>query len=105
MLKNDLHNCKYARSDIIEKIIKKCGGVEKCNDGVDRLNKENQKKTLDNFWILKKIKLKKRQKITEEYKVAKYFIDLFSPVHKLGIKIDETGHLERCKIKGKKEKK
>ena len=35
-LENDLYNCKYARSDIMEKIIKNCRGVKKCNDGVYR---------------------------------------------------------------------
>ena len=35
----------------------------------------------------------------EQYRVKKYFIDLFFPVHKLGIEIDDDGHLERCKIK------
>ena len=44
-LKNDLYCCKYARNDVIEKIIKYCKGVKKCNDGVKRLDKENQRES------------------------------------------------------------
>ena len=40
---------KYGRSDIIGKIIKNCRGVKKCNDGINRIEKENQG---DNFRIL-----------------------------------------------------
>ena len=31
---------KYARSDIMEEIIKNCSGVKKCNDGVNRTEKK-----------------------------------------------------------------
>ena len=34
---------KFARNDIMKKIIKNCRGVKKFNDGVDRLGKENQR--------------------------------------------------------------
>ena len=34
---------KYVRSDLIEKIIKRCRGVKQCNDGVNRMEKEKQK--------------------------------------------------------------
>ena len=34
---------KYARSDIMEKIIKSYRGVKQCNDGVNRLEKEKQR--------------------------------------------------------------
>ena len=34
---------KYARSDLMEKMIKSCRGVKQCNDGVDRLEKEKQR--------------------------------------------------------------
>ena len=37
---------KYARSDIVEEIIKNCRGVKNCNDGVNRTEKNNQR---DNF--------------------------------------------------------
>ena len=35
---------KYAKNKLMEKIIKKCRGVEKCNDGVNRLDKEGQRR-------------------------------------------------------------
>ena len=34
---------KYARSDIMERTIKNCRGVKNSNDGINRLNKENQR--------------------------------------------------------------
>ena len=46
--KKSIHNkkIKYARNDIISKIIR---GVKRCNDGVNRFDKENQRV---NFKIL-----------------------------------------------------
>ena len=38
---SDLYN--YAKNEIIEKIIKNCRGVKKCNDGVNRSDKEDQR--------------------------------------------------------------
>ena len=46
----------------------------------------------------------KKQTIIEQYRVEKYFIDLFFPVHKLGIEIDENGHLDRSEIKEQKKR-
>ena len=37
--------------------------------------------------------------MTDQYKVDKYFIDLFFLDHKLWIEIDENGHLDRYDIK------
>ena len=34
---------KYARSDLMKKIIKSCRGVKQCNNGVNRLEKEKQR--------------------------------------------------------------
>ena len=34
---------KNAKNKLMEKIIKNCKGVKKCNDGVNRLDKENQR--------------------------------------------------------------
>ena len=47
-------------------------------------------------------KIFKKQTIIEQHRVEKYFIDLFFPVHKLGIEIDENGHLDRSEIKEQK---
>ena len=33
---------KYAKNKLMEKIVKNCRGVKKCNDGVNRLDKEDQ---------------------------------------------------------------
>ena len=42
--------------------------------------------------------------INEQYKVNKYFIDLIFPVHKVGIEIDENGHIIDVRLKNKKDK-
>ena len=52
-----------------------------------------------------KKKVCKNQIINEQYKVDKYFIDLVFPVHKLGIEIDENGHMDRSEIKEQKRNK
>ena len=101
----------------MEKIIKNCRKVRKCNDGVSRLDKEDQRQNLriilgfkeneiyerKEYSIVKRIrKIFKKQAIIEQYRVEKYFIDLFFPVHKLGIEIDENDYLERSEIKEQK---
>ena len=47
-------------------------------------------------------KVFKRQKIIDQYKVNKYFIDIYFPEQKLGFEIDENNHLDRCNIKKQK---
>ena len=50
----DNHKNKFARSDIIERIIKNCGGViKKCNDGEQK--KEIKDKILELFQDFKEI--------------------------------------------------
>ena len=108
---------KYAKNKPMEKIIKNCRGVKKCNDGVERLDKEDQRR---DFTILlgfkeneiyerkeysnvKRIKeILKKQTIIEQYRVEKYVIGPFFPVHELGIEVDENGYLERSEIKEQK---
>ena len=108
---------KYAKNKPMEKIIKNCRGLKKCNDGVDRLDKEDQRRDFrillgfkeneiyerKEYSFVKKIKkIFKKQTIIGQYRVKKYFIDLFFPVHKLGTEIDENGHLYRSEIKEQK---
>ena len=93
---------KFARNDTMKKKIKNCRGVKKCNDGVDRLGKENQRESFrqllelkenevylsKEYSMIKRIKtIFKKQTIIEQYREKKYFIDLVFPVHKLGIEI------------------
>ena len=47
-------------------------------------------------------KIFKKQTIIGQYRVEKYFIDLFFPVRILGIEIDENGLLDRLEIKKQK---
>ena len=60
--------------------------------------KENEIYQNKEYSTLLKIKKKfPNEKMSEQYKVNKYFIDLAFPVHKLGIEIDENGHTDRPK--------
>ena len=62
--------------------------------------KENDIFQSKEYSIISKIKkIFKNLVINEQYRVDKYFIDLAFPVHKLGIEIDENGHVERIKVK------
>ena len=62
--------------------------------------KENEVFESKEYSIIKKIKkIFKKQKSIDQYRVEKYFIDIFFPVHKLGIEIDENCHLDRPQIK------
>ena len=64
--------------------------------------KENQIFETKEYSIIKRIKkVFIKQKIIDQFKIDKYFIDLYSPEHKLGIEIDENCHLDRLKIKEK----
>ena len=78
----------YAKNKPMEKIIKNCREVEKCNDGVDRLDKEDQRRDFrillgfqENEIYERKeysvVKIFKKQAIIEQHRVEKYFIDLF----------------------------
>ena len=47
---------KYARNDIMEKVIKNFRGVKKSNNSLNILDKEKKQKIFDYFWGLKKMK-------------------------------------------------
>ena len=98
----------------MEEVIKNCRRVKQCNDDMTRLDKEKQRNNFrqllgfkenqifetKEYSIVKQIKkVFKRQKIIDQYRVEKYFIDLYFPEHELGIEIDENGHLDRLEIK------
>ena len=112
---------KYARSDLIEKIIKNCRGVKKSNDSINRIEKEEQR---DNFRTL--LGFKENDTMNrEEYIIAsqieqvlanekikpqhfvlnKYYIDYYFPEHKLAVEIDGKAHLDRNEDKDKKREK
>ena len=112
---------KYVRSDFMEKLIKNCRGVKKCNDGINRMKKEEQR---DNFRTL--LGFKENDTMNrEEYKIAsqieqvfanekiklqqfvlnKYYIDYYFPEQKLAVEIDEKAHLDRSDNKDKKREK
>ena len=107
---------KYARNDIMEKIIKNCRGVKQSNDGLKRLDNENQRQNFrellgfkenqifetKEYSIIKQIKkVFIQQKMIDQFKIDKYFIDLYLPEHNLGIEIDKNGHTDRLKVKEK----
>ena len=113
----DNNKDKFARSDLMEKIFKNCRGVKKCHNGVDRSDKEKQRQNFrtllgfkeneiyerKEYSIIKQIKKTfKKQTIIEQYKIKKYFVNFYFPVHKLGIEIDENWHMSRSETKEKK---
>ena len=112
---------KYARSDLMEKTINSCRGVKKCNDGINRMKKEEQR---DNFRTLlgfKENDIMNREKYTitsqieqvfanekikpQHFVLNKYYIDLYFPEHKLTVEVDEKPHLDRNKDEEKKREK
>ena len=104
----------------MEKIIKNCKGVKKCNDGINRMEKDKERKDLKiilgfkendiyerkEYSILKKIeKVFSNETMIEQVRVKNHFIDLVFLGHVFGTEVDENGHLGRCKIEEKREKK
>ena len=70
---NEFPCCKYARSDITEKIIKNCRGVKQCNDGINRLDKEKQREDFRIFLAFKQNKIFERK----EYSIIKRIRKIF----------------------------
>ena len=104
----------------MEKIIKNYKGVRNCNDGINRMEKEEQRKSFVSLLGFKeheimltkeystKLKIKKmfpNEIIEEQYKVLGYFIDLDFPVHKLGLEVDENGHIDKFEAEEKERQK
>ena len=102
-IRND-YKFKFARSDIMEKIIKNCRGAKKCNDNMDKKYKENQRENFRSFLGFKKNDIfqskensivKKittvflAKEISLQHNVLSYKIDAYFPKHKVAIKIDE----------------
>ena len=94
--------------------------LKKSNDGLNRLDKEKKRRNFrkllgfkenevfesKEYSIIKTIKnVFIRQKIIDQYRVEKYFIDLYFPEHKLGIELDENCYFDRSGIKEHKENK
>ena len=105
----------------MEKIIKNSRGVKKCNDGINRMEKERQK---DNFRTLSGFKendimskevcaiasqihqVFANEKIKpQQFVLNKYYIDYYFPEHKLAVEIDEKAHLDRNEDQDKKREK
>ena len=112
---------KYARSDLMEKIIKDCRGVKKCNDGINRIKKEGQR---ENFRILlgfEENDIMNREEYTvismieqvfanekikpQHFVLNKYYIDLYFPEHKLAVEVDGKAHFDRNNNEDKKREK
>ena len=85
--------------------IKNCGGVKKCNDGINRMKKEEQR---DNFRVLlgfKENDIMNGEKYTvisqikqvfanekiepQHFVLNKYYIDLYFPEHELAVEVGE----------------
>ena len=90
-----------------KKIIKNCRGVKKCNDGINKMKKEEQRKNFrfllwfkehDIMKIIEKTTLEslrdtfEGENIQTHYKVLGYEIDLYFHDYKLAVEIDEKDH-------------
>ena len=107
--KDDSRN-KYVRSDLMEKIIKNCRGVEDCKKST---NKEEVEKQRQNFRFLfgfkendlfitkeesvlnKIMKAFSREEIYLQFPALNYKIDAWFPEYKLVIEVDELGQNDR----------
>ena len=102
---------KYAKNDITEKIIKNCRGVKKCNNGMNKMQK-NKNKTQDfrtllgskdhdifkskESSIIDKIQtVFSVEKLLLQQSVFTYRIDVYFLEHMLAVEIDEAGHQNR----------
>ena len=109
---------KYARSDVIEKIVKNCRGVKKCKDCMNRMKKEVRR---ENFRIMlgfKENDIINREEYTvtsqieqvfanekikqQHFVLKKYYINLYFPKHKLAVEVNENAHLDRNEYEDKK---
>ena len=101
---------KYARCDLMEKIIKNCRGVKKCNDGINRMKKEEQRENFryllgfkehDIMKVIEKTTLEslrdtfKGENIQTHYKILGYETDLYFHDYKFAVEIDEKDHQDR----------
>ena len=119
LTKQDTDDSKitYVRSDLMQKIIKSCRGVKQCNDGVNRLEKEEQRehfrtildfKEHDIMKVTEKIALDSIKNAFEGENIQTYYrvlgceIEICFHDYKLAVEIDEYNHEDReigCKIK------
>ena len=101
---------KYVCSGLMEEIIKNCRGVKQCNDGINRIEKEEQR---ENFKSILGFKEHDIMKVTEKatleslrdtfegeniqsrYRVLGYEIDFYFHEYKLAVEIDEDNHEDR----------
>ena len=108
--KKDDSRSKYARSNIMEKIIKNCRSVKQCNDGINRAEKEKER---GNFRTILGYKENDIMKVTEQtqleslkdafegenvqtnYKVLGHEIDLYFHDYKFAVDIDGNDYQDR----------
>ena len=101
---------KYVRSDLMEKRTKNCRGVKKCNDGINRIEKEKQTENFRATLGFQEydIMLTKKQSVLKsimdafegeimqtQYSVLGSKIDLSFHDYKLAIEVDEKDHKDR----------
>ena len=64
---------RYARSDIMGKIIKNCRGVKRCNDGISKMEKANHRHNFKMLLGFKKMIHFKRKNCQFYQKFKQYF--------------------------------
>ena len=108
-LKDGFH-FMYSRSDITEKLMKNCRGVQRCKDGINKMEKENERQSFrallefkeNDIYVSKEqsvlykiLKTFTTERIALKYNVLGYYIDLYFLEYKLAVERDEQRHINR----------
>ena len=112
---------KYTRSDLIEKITKNGRGLKKSNDGINRMEKEEQRDSFRTLLGFNENDIMNREEYTlasqieqvfanekikqQHFVLNKYYINYYFREHKLAVEIDEKAYLDRNEGKDKKREK
>ena len=104
----DDSNTKYARNDLMKNITKKCRGVKQYNDGINRMEKEEQRESFSAILGFKEHNIMLTKEQSKSVKVAfegenmqtqdnvlGYRIDLYFHDYNLAIEVDEKDHKDK----------
>ena len=102
----------------MEKRMKNCRRVKKCNDGINRIKKEKQRENFRILLVFKENDIMNREEYTvslrieqvfanekkkpQHFVLNKYYIDFYFPEHKLAVEVDKKAHLDRNEDEDKK---
>ena len=71
-VETDSEKDKFVKNELIEKIFKNYRGVKKCNDGINRLDKENQREIFRTILGFKENEIYERKEYSIVKRIKKY---------------------------------